>query len=268
MSTGRIIKPDLTRFPEPNRKAIELIGHIKIGEVPQGKSYPVSLDHFKATGAYAGMFHNAYGVNPRKIEIAFASNENTESCYERYEIWQGKKLFAYGDGENFKVYNPKTDQYEDKSTSSTPDLMQKVEDFLNHKDHKWKHILSLYFIVLGIPGLYGAWELSTSGHASSIPKILKTFDETKEATKCPNFPDGFVSGIPFDLLVEKVTSNKPGSQSKFPVLTLVRNMSQEMIETYASFLQAGRKVDGFLLTEDKIKGLLAEPKNMEVEHDN
>jgi len=58
--------------------------------------------------------------------------------------------------------------------------------------------------------------------------------------------------VPFDLSVSKVTSQKPGSKSSFPVLKLVPNIGVNHLEMVGQLVASGQKVRG-ILSEDIIE---------------
>jgi hypothetical protein len=68
--------------------------------------------------------------------------------------------------------------------------------------------------------------------ASSIPSIIASFDGVRELTKT-------ITRIPFDLIVKKVKSNKPGVSSVYPVISLVPNLSMESQLALAEFVKGG-----------------------------
>ena len=92
-----------------------IIGKIKVGRKNE-KGFPESLDYFVGTGNYERYFIDAFGEKPSSIEIMFLSNNFEESCNERYELRQGAKLYAYGDGDIFQIYDEQKDDYIEKKT--------------------------------------------------------------------------------------------------------------------------------------------------------
>jgi hypothetical protein len=199
-----------------NSTTIDVIGKIKIGKkIYSEKSkceIPVSLDYFLATGKYANHFHNMYGRQPNLINIVFISDNLFDVCYERYEL-RDKKLYGYGDGSNFYIYNNKKNEYEMFLISDYPNIMDMAEKKYNCK---WSHILTLRFFVPGI-NIYGVWQLDTRGEATSIKKIVSTILKMQEMN-CS------IINIPFDLSVQKIISQNPSSKNSYPVLSLIPNM--------------------------------------------
>ena len=78
------------------------------------------------------------------------------------------------------------------------------------------------FIIPKVRGIMGLWQFSTKGSASSIPQVRDTFDAVLES-------NGHCSGVVFDLSVKMHTSQKPNTASKYPVVTLMPNESEEVL---------------------------------------
>jgi hypothetical protein len=244
---GRIIKNKESKIP--------IIGKIKIGQKNE-KGYPESLDYFIASGNYKNYFDEAFGQKPTNIEIMFMSDDFSQSCYERFELRQGAKLFAWGDGQDFKVYDETAEDYLDYNMDEHKDLIKG----LNAKvKSDWNTVLCMTFLIPAIHGVFGAWTLTTKGKKSSIPQILGSYDMVQKAA-------GSVIGIPFDLQVKKVVSNKPESKSKFPVIQLVANVSQGHLEKVRNFIDNKKDFVGFL-TEQKIDDLVTNKISKQIEYD-
>lgn len=207
--------------PKPNAGELMLprIGKIKTGyKTPSGQ--PRSVDYFLASGKYAKLFHDAYGEKPQTLQIVFVSDNPEKSCFERYEYRdQEGRLFASGDGETFEVWSVKDQEYKEVTIGESPNLMASVEKRCP-SPQGWTVTLSLKFILPKVKKVAGLWEFSTKGVASTIPNIRDAFDTLNEH-------NGFVSGVIFDLNVEFAKSQKPGSKSRYPVVTLVPNESDE-----------------------------------------
>lgn len=207
-----------------NQIKLPVVGRIKIGEKNKD-GYPTSLDYFKATGDYSNEFHKNYGEKPTVIKVAFLSDNDFESCHERMEIYKGSKLYASGDGENFKIYSEKANSFVEKKIDN-----DKLEDFLKFTEEKaktkvaskWQHVLTLRFMILGVSGIMGVWQFDTRAEKSTIQNIIGTYDKVKEL-------GGTVTRTLFDLRVEKVTSNKYGNKNRFPVVSLIPNMTAESL---------------------------------------
>ena len=181
----------------------------------------MSTDYWLADGKYASLFDKAYGDKPDTIQIVFPSDNPELVCREEYEFrdTQGK-LVASGDGETFKVWSSKSKAYTILSVTEYPNLMEMVKSKYPSQD--WKITLTLNFIIPKVRGIMGLWQFSTKGSASSIPQVRDTFDAVLEQ-------NGHASGIIFDLSVKMHTSQKPTTASKYPVVSLVPNESEENI---------------------------------------
>lgn len=217
-----------TNIPAQNTR-LPLIGRIRVGEKrtnSAGKEYPVSLDYFKATGFYASKFDEIFD-KPDRIQIVFVSDDDFQSCYEE---WDGRdkdgRRAGYGDGETYFLWQYGKNDYFETSDKKV------VGDYSREHAIKWKQVLTINFVIPAIKGVFGVWQLQTSGDKSSINAIRNTFDEIKELA-------GTIVNIPFDLCMKKVTSNKPEAKSVYPVITLVPNISAENMDTLRNYLEAG-----------------------------
>jgi hypothetical protein len=206
------------------------------------KGFPVSLDHFICDSTYKRYFTDAYGDKPSTIQIAFISDDFVDSCNERFECRdKDGRLVGYGDGEETYIYNAVTKRYE-----LTTDR-EKIKEV-----GKWEILITLKFVIPKIRGVFGLFSFTTKGKKSSLPQIRETFDFVLGLA-------GTVINIPFDLVVKKVKSQKPGEKSVFPVVSLVPNVSKENMETLGRWLQQGHDIKqiGGLVTDDTIKKLSA-----------
>ncbi len=258
---GRIKRDDAQSGRMP------LLGKLKIGEKKEvtknGNTFeiPVSLDYFRADGKYAAVFHKNFGEKPDKLQIIFVSNDIRQVCNERYE-WRksdkgnqkGSKLFADGDGETFRVWDTTKDDYTIWTIEQRPTIMADLDKACG-KDSR-KTVLTLRFVIPALKGLFGVWQFSTRGE-NTMAQIVSVFDLVLEKAKS-------IINIPFDLVVEKVTSQKPGAAHTFPIVTLIPNLSNESLELVGDYLDHGAKVRG-LLTEDKVNSLALEYNGPEAE---
>lgn len=218
---GRIVRPDGigARLPLPR------IGTIRTG-MKNNRSLPVSVDYFIPKGKYEGLVNKAYGEKPNTIQIIFPSDDPELVCIERYEYRDDEgRLYAKGDGENFDVWDGKV--YQKLSITDYPKLMESVQKKNPNRKSKqgsgWDIVLTLNFLIPLVKGVAGYWTYTTKGEASTIPQIRNLFDEVLNK-------NGFVSGVVFDLSVQFATSNKPNVQSRYPVVSLIPNESDENIE--------------------------------------
>lgn len=230
---GRVI-----RHTQPTGKIAE-IGKIKVGDKKvnaKGNEYPVSLDYFRATGDYAKLFTDTFGDKCTSIPIVFASDDTDTVCNEEYVVRdKGGRLVATGDGQQWSVYDAKSEKYLPRKASV--EEMAKLGDL--------KLTLTLRFLIVDIKVL-GYWRFETRGEASTIPQVRDTFDYVRAQA-------GTICSIPFDLKIKKVKSQKPGVASSFPVVSLVANLSTGSMERLSNFVTSGSVPRG-LLTEDKLNG--------------
>lgn len=214
--SGRIIRS----AAEESRLVLPRVGRLKVGK-KSDKGFPMSVDYFIPTGKYADLFTQAYGQKPSTIQIVFPDDDPEKVCCERYEYRNDEgKLVAWGDGREFQVFNGK--KYVKMTTDSHPELMQQVVSRFPSKKGEWVVTLTLNFIVPMVRGIAGVWTFQTKGVASTIPQIRNVFDAMLEKR-------GFCKGILFDLGVEFAKSQKPGQQSRYPVVTLVPNESESNV---------------------------------------
>lgn len=222
---GRIQRPDSHNA----RLALPRVGKIKIGKKAisrNGKEYPTSVDYFIPDGKYAALFTKAYGEQPHTIQIIFPEDDPAKVCCEFYEYRDDKgQLIAKGDGVTFDVWNGT--KYQTFTTEQYPDIMQRVQAKIPNASARstgdgWRVRLTLNFIIPLVRGIAGIWTFETNGSASSIPQIRDTFDAMAKAK-------GFVKGIIFDLNVKFAQSQKPDNKSRFPVVSLVPNESEENV---------------------------------------
>lgn len=205
------------------RLALPRIGRIKVGYKDE-RGLPRSTDYFVAAGKYAGLFTRAYGEKPSVIQVVFPSDDAAQVCNERYEYRDDEgKLVAAGDGSVFQVWDGK--QYRELSADEYPNMMQSVERRYPNRRWRetgdgWEAVLTLDFIIPCVRGVAGVWRFTTKGSASTIPQIRDVFDEMLRIK-------GYVKGIIFDLSVEYSKSWKPGVKSRFPVVAMVPNESED-----------------------------------------
>lgn len=215
MAKGRIIRPE-----EQGSFKLPRVGMIKTG-YKNAQGQPRSCDHFLATGKYKNLFEKAYPGKPNTVQVVFWEDDPAAMCNERYEYRDNAgKLYARGDGETFEVWNGT--KYEPYTIEQYPDIMDRVHAKVGAKG--WEIILTLRFILPKVKDIAGYWEYSTKGEASTIPAIRDTFDAMLQAR-------GSVKGVIFDLNVQFAKSQKPGVASRYPVVNLVPNQSQENIQT-------------------------------------
>ena len=204
---GRIIR-------QARQLNLPRVGKIKIGSKNE-RGLPQSQDFFSATGAYAKLFEAEYGEKPSIIQVMYEYRDN------------GGKLCAYGNGQDFYVWNGQ--EYILFTRDEHPQIMQQVSKRYPSKKG-WQITLTLTFIIPRVRGVAGVWSLTTKGAASTIPAICDTFDFVKSQK-------GYIKGLVFDLCVSFATSQKPGQNSRYPVVNLVLNESEENLKTIKGLLE-------------------------------
>lgn len=244
---SRIIRNRNDQNPKTVKMAV--IGKIKIGEKKpsaNGGERPSAIDYFKpfADGMYEKLFRDAYGEKPTTIPIFFVSDDMAQSCPYFFELRDGTgKRVANGDGVTFNVATKTQDNTVSDLVVSPQDIDKWMNDLERTNGGKWKEVLVLRFIIPNIP-ILGVWEFRTGGDDSTIPNIVGTIDTVKAMA-------GRISGIPFDLSVKMVKSDKSGSTSKYPVVSLVCNISEE-----SARLVKNLPIGTFqTFTENSIRGL-------------
>lgn len=209
---GRIYREDnagsILELPE--------IGRLHIG-MKNERGLPTSIDWFRPTGKYAGMFTAALGEKPQTIQIIFPDDDAAKVCNERYEYRTDKgELLARGDGLTFEVWDGK--RYAPYSVEQYPDIMQQItaRNPTKRGADNWDVALTLRFIVPAVRGVVGVWQFSTKGRASSVKNIRNSFDGVQRMR-------GTVTQTVFDLSVQFAKSNKPNTNSRYPVVSLIAN---------------------------------------------
>ena len=216
MMAGRIYRPEqasgILELPEIGRLHI---GKKQMGQ--NGREYPVSVDYFIPAGKYAGMFTQALGEKPQSIQVIFPDDDPAKVCNERYEFRDDKgALVARGDGRTFEIWDGK--HYAPYSVDSYPDIMEQIarNNPTKRGAENWDIVLTLRFIVPAVRGIVGVWQFSTKGKASSIRNIRESFDGVQMMR-------GTVTQTVFDLSVQFAKSNKPNTNSRYPVVSLIAN---------------------------------------------
>lgn len=245
----------IVRNNERKPLTMPIIGKVKVGEVTE-KGYPKSTDYFLPYGQFAkelsDTFIEKYGTDkPNKIEIFFPDLDESVLCYERLELrGNDGKLIAYTDGVTFHV-NEKVDKHTVITKEIKPDDAEKFKEQLitkysTDKELSWTETLTLRFMIVGFNKI-GLWEYTTKGKETSIPSIVGTFDTIKNIAHRISF-------IPFQLCVNKHTSNKAGSSNQYPVVEIICDLSDNSLLTLAEY--QGNLVENLsrgLLTDNKIQ---------------
>lgn len=213
---GRIAKP-----AENPIVSLPRIGKVKIGK-KSDRGYPMSVDYFIPSGKYAGLFTKAFGDKPQTIQVVFPTDDPGQVCDEHYEYRDDEgRLIARGDGETFEVWNG--EKYTTLTTEKYPNLMESIKQrYPRQKGEGWRIRLTMNFFIPMVRGVVGLWTFETNGTASTIPQVRDTFDLMLQQR-------GFVKGIIFDLNVQFAVSQKPGAKSRYPVVSLVANESEQNV---------------------------------------
>lgn len=224
-----------------------IAGLPKIGKVTVGmkseRGYPMSIDYFRPTGKYAELFTKILGAKPTSIPVIFPSDDPALVCNEQYEYRDNAgALVAYGDGQTFYVWDGA--KYAPFTIERIPDLMARVAAKYPKKPRKegddgWDITLEMWFIIPALREVVGVWGFKTKGAASSIRNIRDSFDAVQSLR-------GTVRTSAFDLSVKMHKSNKPGSNSRYPVVNLVCDDTlvpsiQAVLEQRGGVLQIGEK---------------------------
>jgi hypothetical protein len=203
--------------------AMPRLGMVKVGQKAiskNGKEYPQSTDYFIPEGKYQDVFRDKLGDKPNLLPVVFTTDNDEVSCEERWEYRDNAgRLIASGDGDTFKVWDG--NDYAILTKEQFPNIMQSVEKRYPSKSG-WAVTLTLRFIIPMVP-IFGHWWLTTKGNKSSIPQIIGAYDAIKQHR-------GTVIGTLFDLSVAFAKSQKPGEQSRYPVITLAANADPKRVE--------------------------------------
>ena len=232
---GRIKRPEANKA----RLILPRVGFVKIG-MKNERGLPQSVDYFIPVGKYAGLFTQAYGEKPQTIQIVFPDDDPEKVCNERYEYRDDEgRLIAEGNGEIYKVWDGS--KYEELTIEQYPNLMQSIAKRYPNRAVKnggdgWKITLTLNFIVPLVRGVAGVWQFTTNGSASTIPAIRETFDGMLTER-------GFCKGIIFDLNVQFATTQKPGDKSRFPVVSLVPNESDDNVLKVKKAFEPNKRIE-------------------------
>jgi Recombination directionality factor-like len=228
--------------------SVGVVGKLKIGEKTE-KGLPTSLDYFlpAADAQYVKLFKAAYGDRPSVLTVTFLTDDPEQAVETFFELRgsDGKRI-AKGDGATFYVATEATvggkKMIVDQAISP-----QDVKGWMNtqaaRSGTEWKTVATMRVALPRVP-VIGVWEVRTQGTASSIKNLTAAVDQVHQMA-------GRLAGIPFDLSVKMVKSDKAGSKSRFPVLSLMANISVDAIEQVAAL------PTGFhgLLTEQRMQEL-------------
>ncbi|MBS4000783.1 MAG: hypothetical protein KGZ71_09915 [Desulfobulbaceae bacterium] len=254
---GRLVKNPEKQQSLSNNLGYSIIGKIKIGEKyisKNGKELPRSIDYFRATGAYSEVFHQKLGDKPNILEIVFPSADHRQVCFQRIEGRDSKgNLCAVFNGAEYFVYDTETQKYllcsqQEFEKAKQNGIKVKSGFGANEKIEivkidNWKERLTIRFFVLKLPGILGVWELSTSGTETGIPNIIQNYDDLVKSV------GQNINKVVCELNVKFASSNKPGTQSKYPVLQMTPNISYESSLLLKQYSQQASEYN--LLLDDK-----------------
>lgn len=219
------------------------VGRLHIG-MKSDKGYPMSIDYFRPTGKYAGLFTKALGPKPNVIQVIFPDDDPVRVCNEEYQYRDSAgALVAKGDGREFKVWAGR--KYEPYSVEQYPDIMAQISRKYPKKprregDDGWDIVLTMKVIIPAVQGVVGVWRFQTKGAASSIRNIRNSFDAVQMLRRT-------VTTTVFDFSVEFAKGNKPGDNSRFPVCSLVANDTR--VQDIRALLQSKETTESLLLSK-------------------
>ncbi len=239
------------RIKRDRPRRLSIIGKIKIGEKTETATR--ALDYFRADGDHADEYRKAFGTTrPTKLTIMFPSDDLSEVCFERLEINKGSRLWAWGDGETFMVWNPSKEEFQPFTLEDYPELMEKIEEKCNEDSPKtpavWRTKLYMRFFIFEVKTVFGLWQLKIGGEKSSIDPIISTVDQVIENA-------GRLAGVPFYLTISMQKSSKPGVAHKYPVVRLTPIIGQEAMDKVRELQEGGVEIRG-LLTGDRIEKIV------------
>lgn len=230
---GRIYRPENTDFP-----GLPEIGRLHVG-MKNEKGFPQSIDWFRPTGKYAALFTRAFGEKPNTIQIIFPSDDAGLVCNERFEYRDNSgALVASGDGRVFYIWDGK--MYVPYGVEKYPDIMDWVAKNYPTKRgaENWDIVLTMRFVIPAVRDIMGVWQFSTKGRASSVKNIRDSFDAVQAMR-------GTVTTSVFDLSVAFAKSNKPGVNSRYPVVSLVANNNR--VGEIREMLSGGQSTKNLLI---------------------
>lgn len=227
---------------------IGILGKVKIGDKAvserNGKEYPISLDHFRFTSDQQSRVERMMklvGEKPTRIPITFHCNDVGYICNQQYELRNSAgQLVARGDGLSFEESRAEGFYQIPEMEKQTAEKY--MADLARETGTEWKETLTLRFMVMGSSD-FGLWEFRTGGKDTSIQQIIASFDTVMEHA-------GRVAGMPFWLEVKKHKSNRANTKRQYPVVSLVCDLSPEMVERVS-----GVQIKG-LVTAQKLNNAL------------
>lgn len=207
---------------EGTKMELPIAGRIKVGE-RTASGGARSLDHFIATSdnkIVVGAFGQAYGDKPTELQIVFLNSDPYQVCRQYLELRAGSKKYAWGDGENFMIWDPAKKANvpihcgsKDEARGFMQEALAQVQT-MGSTTRGWEARLMLRFWLPQVKGVPGEWFFNTGGSKTSVKKIAKIFDLARAGTK------GRLHMLPFTL---RVTMQKGDTMepTKYPVVELL-----------------------------------------------
>ncbi|MCP4651283.1 MAG: hypothetical protein GY853_14540 [PVC group bacterium] len=230
------------------------VGNIRIG-IKDSRGIPKAIDYFLCDSNYKKTFNDVFGEKPNLLKIVFPSDKPEEVCRQQFEGRDKAGNLVYtSDGINHMLFN-----YDSGCLipCEENELLQAKERGIrvmtgygrNKKTEivqitQESEVLFLKFMIIKMSGILGTFVLTTKAAASSIPSIIASFDYVLERAG-PNFIH-----VPFDLSVKIHKSNKPGTVSKYPVLTLAGIISPESLLILAKSRNISWQLNEFINDEN------------------
>lgn len=193
------------------RGRVPRLGKIRLGIMKKGtkSDYPSAVDYFVCPIEVRA----AYGDKPKRLQIAFHSDE-IEEVFPQYYKRYGKStgLVCKGDGEIANQINPKTGEFEEMECHG--------RECEFYKKNKCKAIGNLYFMIRGVKR-FGVYQLDTSSY-NTILNINGGIEYAKKLT------GGRLATLPFILEVVPQEVNPEGKKKTVYVLRLEADVSKMM----------------------------------------
>ena len=191
-------------------------GKIRLGEKRKnanGAEYPAKLDYFlfdPEDPAMLPVFKDRYGEKPRRIKIAFASEDTAVVFPQHYKLYGTSGLACKGDGERATRLADGGRMVE--MDCPGPANCQFALSKGKHGKPGCKQVASLQFFIPEMPVMQ-VWQIDTSGF-HSIVNINSQLDILRQIR-------GRISFIPVDLIIKPVQAQVDGRKVVVYALDLV-----------------------------------------------
>ena len=191
-------------------------GKIRLGEKRKnanGAEYPAKLDYFlfdPEDPAMLPVFKDRYGEKPRRIKIAFASEDTAVVFPQHYKLYGASGLACKGDGERATrlADGGKMVELDCPGPANCQFALSKGK----HGKPGCKQVASLQFFIPEMPVMQ-VWQIDTSGF-HSIVNINSQLDILRQIR-------GRISFIPVDLIIKPVQAQVDGKKVVVYALDLV-----------------------------------------------